>query len=165
MLKKLSTTILFCLISAFVFAQTAPRQVLSEQDINNFITNYDKIMQALNVLESKYDYLLKEIGTDFESMIKIRTIEMPPEIQNILRANGLGNNGFEKVMVIIQGLTVLQLEGDLNMLLAAGSPDPMYIEYLNQSINSLKPLKDSINSRDLALLNNRKTELFQFLFE
>ena len=166
MLKKLSTIILFCLISALAFAQTAPKQILSERDINNFIANYEKITEAIDTLGDKYDHIFAELedaDSEFDMLIKMRSIKMPPEIQNILKANGLGDNGFEKAMVIIQGIMVIFMEDEFASLAAESGADPEVAEYLQYVRDSIKPLKDSINSRDLALLNNKKAELLELL--
>ncbi len=167
MLKKLSTIILFCLIGSFAFAQTAPKQVLSEKDINNFIVNYKQIMAAFDALGDKYNYLFKDVEAKpgFESVIKMRSIAVPEEVQAILKKNGLGDNGFEKAMVIIQGTGVIFMEEDLNSLTNEAGSDPQITEYLKQARNGIKPLKDSINSKDFVLLNNKKDELFKLLNE
>ncbi|MCL2294213.1 MAG: hypothetical protein FWC36_05050 [Spirochaetes bacterium] len=147
MLKKLSAIMLFCLISSLAFAQTAPRQILSEKDINNFIANYEQIMDAFELLEDKYGYLFDEIdGTGAELMVKLRSVVVPEEIQEILRKNGLGDNGFEKAMLIIQGIRLAYME-----------------EYIKQIREAIRPLEDSIDSRDLALINSRRDELFELL--
>ena len=163
MFKKLATILLFCLISSFAFAQTAPRQVLSERDINNFIANYDRIMDAIDELGDKYDHLFAELGEadGLQALIRIRSIAVPAEIQNILINNGLGENGFEKAMVIIQAIGLIYMEEAIDGM--AGSTDPGVAEYIRELRNGIKPLRDSINNNDLALINRRKAELFRLL--
>jgi hypothetical protein len=165
MLKKLSVILLFCLISALAFAQTAPKQVLSEKDINNFIANYEQIMAAFDAMGDKYDYLFKEVSEapGFESIIKMRSIAVPAEIQDILRKNGLGDNGFEKAMIIIQGTGVIYMEEDIDSLTAETGKDPKMEEYLKEARAGVEPLKKSINSKDLDLIKNKKVELFELL--
>jgi len=165
MLKKFCTILLLCLISALAFAQTAQKQVLSEKDINGFITNYEHIMDAIDNLGDKYDYLFEGIDPNggFESLIKMRSIKVPSEVQDILKKNGLGENGFEKVMVIIMGTGVILMEEDLESLTAEAGSDPKIAEYLNQARGGIKTLKDSINSKDLALITSKKNELFATL--
>lgn len=168
MLKKLSTIILFCLIGALAFAQPAapaPKQLLSEKEINSFITNYKQIMAAFDTLGNKYDHLFKDIDEKggFESLLKMRKIAAPAEIQDVFKKNGLGNNGFEKAMVIIQGTMVILMEDDINSIEAEAGKDPKIAASIKEAKDEIKPLKDSINSKDLALLSNKKDELFKLL--
>ena len=165
MFKKLITIILFCFISALAFAQTAPKQILSEKEVNSFITNYKQIMATFDTLGSKYDYLFKDIDENggFESLIKIRKIAAPAEIQDILRKNGLGDNGFEKAMVIMHGVMVVLMEEHINAIAAESGTDPEVAASIKEARDEIKPLKDSINSKDLALLSNKKDELFKLL--
>ncbi|MCL2480529.1 MAG: hypothetical protein FWF38_02345 [Spirochaetaceae bacterium] len=167
MLKKLSAILLFCLISALAFAQTAPKQVLSEKDINSFIVNYKQIMEAFDLLGDKYDHIFEGIDTSegFSAMIKMRSVKVPEEIQNILKKNGLGDNGFEKAMVIIQGTGAILVEEDLENLNAEAGKDPRISEYIKEARAGIKPLKDSINSKDLDLIKSKKAELFKVLNE
>ena len=165
MLKKISTILLFCLISSLAFAQTAPKQVLSEKDINGFIKNYEQIMVAFDELGDKYDSLFADIDTSdgFNAMIKMRSIAVPAEIQDILKKNGLGDNGFEKAMVIIQGVGIIMMEEDFDSLNAEAVKDPKIAEYVKEAREDIKVLKDSIHTKDLALITNKKEELFKLL--
>ncbi|MCL2704998.1 MAG: hypothetical protein FWE72_02190 [Spirochaetaceae bacterium] len=165
MSKKITTILLFCLICTFAFAQTAQKQILSEKDINGFINNYEQIMDAIDNLGDKYDYLFEGIDPNggFESLIKMRSIKVPAEVQDILKKNGLGDNGFEKVMVIIMGTGVILMEDDLDSLAAEAATDPKIKEYLKQARDGIKTLKDSINSKDLDLISSKKNELFSTL--
>jgi len=168
MLKRLSIILLFCLVGVFAFAQTAAKQVLSEKDITSFITNYKQIMVAFDTLGDKYDHLFEGIDPNggFESMVKMRSIKVPAEIEDILRKNGLGNNGFEKSMIIIQGVGVLLMEEDLDMLTAdAASKDPKIAASIKEAREGMKILKDSINSKDIDLINKKKEELFTLIQE
>jgi len=162
-MKKITTILLLCFISSFAFAQAAPRQILSEQDINNFINNYDRIMDAIDELGDKYDYLFAELqeAEGFDAIIKLRSIVVPPEVQAILRSHGLGENGFEKAMVIIQGIGLLYMEDAINSM--AGNTEPGVAEYIKEIRDGIKPLKDSISNNDIALINRRKAELFRLL--
>jgi hypothetical protein len=165
MLKKIIAIIVFCLISTLAFAQTAPKQVLSAGDVNNFIANYDSIMDAFDTLGDKYDYIFKEVEhiPGFEKLIRMRTIAAPAAIQDILRKNGLGDNGFEKSMVIMQGIALILMEEDLDSLEAEAKNDPEVMEHVKQAKREIKPFKDSFNTRDIALINNKKNELFELL--
>ena len=165
MLKKLSAILLFSLISSLAFAQTAPKQVLSEKDVNGFITNYEQIMLAFDEIGDKYDYIFEGIDANdgFSAMIKMRSIAVPAEIQDILKKNGLGDNGFEKAMVIIQGVGVILMEEDFESLDAETAADPKIKEYIKQARADMKVLKDSIHSKDFALLTKKKDELLQLL--
>ena len=169
MFKKISIIIMLCLISSLTFAQTAPKQVLSEKDINNFITNYKKIMDAFDILDDKYSHLFDSIdeNSGFEGMIKMRSIKVPAEIQDIFRKNGLGDNGFEKVLIIIQGTMVVVMEDDIKSLSEKLEANKEWAETMAESIKqsreAVKTLKNSINNRDLALINSKKDKLIEIL--
>ena len=165
MLKKSTIIVLFCMISSFAFAQTAPKQVLSEKDLNGFIANYEKIMAAFDEIGDKYDDLFKGLdeGNGFSGLIKMRSIAVPQEIQDVLKKNGLGDNGFEKAMVIIQGFGVIGMEEDFDSLSEEAAKDPKIADYVKEARKDLKVLKDSIHTKDLALIANKKEELFNLL--
>jgi hypothetical protein len=148
-----------------LFAQSAPKKVLSSKDIDAFAANFETLNGDLDALGDKYEsvFAADENATPAEILAKLRTTKVPPEIQSILKKNGLGENGFEKLMVITIGFSALEMESYLNDQQAQYGSSPEFQPYLDKGMTQVKELKAAIHADDLALLTAKHDVLYPLL--
>ncbi|MDR1931601.1 MAG: hypothetical protein LBQ57_02145 [Spirochaetales bacterium] len=158
MVKKICG-ILFCLcIGVSAFAQARPKQVLAKADIDNFIKNFDAIQEVLDAHEEELSSLVKELnlaeGSELTAALaKIRGFSVSAALKSGLAQLGMGNNGFEKVMVILYGIATVILD---QMFQAMGSEEPEVTAMIEEQV---RPMKAAIHASDLSLLSSRAQEL------
>jgi hypothetical protein len=148
-----------------IFAQAAPKKVLSSKDVESFATNFEALNGDLDALGDKYDSLFAtdENASPSEILIKLRSTKVPQEIQAILKKNGLGENGFEKLMIITIGFSALEMETYLNEQQAQYGNSPEIQPYIDQGMTQVKELKAAIHKDDLALLESKHDLLYPLL--
>lgn len=156
-MKRIAFIICIAVLTSGVFAQEA-KAILTAQDIDIVVRNYSSIDAELDMIDEEYDGLL-----DFESdgilnpgfITQLRAIKVPESYQAVFRKFGLGNNGLEKIIVIMIGTTIVSLESMLGEFIA-------YPEMDNKAAETglfLSMLKSSIHASDLALIKSRFSEL------
>ena len=107
MFNRTFTALSLLLIAATAFAQQAPKKVLSQADINAFNQHIEAINRDLESVESPIDIMeinpmAMDEGNDLTAYItNMRNTPASPAVQAIFRKYGLGDNGFEKYLVIL----------------------------------------------------------------
>jgi hypothetical protein len=139
--------------------QNVPK-VLSSTDIDAFIANFNKIDIELSALGDKYDELFSGPEDSSPAVLSaaIHSSEVPPEVQSVFRKYGLGNNGFEKVMVITLGFTLLEMD-DMLALQAKDGQSADVKASIDAALDQIKGMKSAIHSSDLALVDARREQL------
>ena len=164
MLKKIFIAAFLVCIGVFAFAQAQPKAILSKADVDTFVKNYAKINEILD----SYDAELSSLDTDFSGMAgktitdminKARNFSVSAKLRGDLAKFGLGNNGFEKCMVIIYGMTAIYME---EILKGVGGGDNS--KEVNDMIkNQINPMKAAIHAGDFKLITAQKDALIALL--
>ncbi len=168
MTKRLfALTVFFC-VASLVFAQaSAPKKVLTSKDIDIFVANYPAIEADFAALGDKYDKLLEpemdmnmSMDDSFSSAVsRARATKVPAEISAILKKHGLGDNGFEKIMVISYGFMTLEWERAIDEQLSAPGMTPEMKSYMAGASEPVYEMKKTIHKDDLALISTKRTAL------
>jgi hypothetical protein len=151
-------------MGAAAFAQAQPKAVLAKSDIDSFIKNYTEIVTTIDAHESEFSSLTTDLETQegaglTAALLKIRGVSVPKDLRAALSGFGLGNNGFEKVMVILYGAGCLYME---NILADLGAQENA--EFSKEILkNQVNPMKAAIHTNDLSLIAARFTELLPLL--
>ena len=175
MMKKIIASVLLFSLAFASFAQTAPKKVLSAKDVDAFIANHAAIESDLEALGDKYDKYFNIPGMDQEdpqnaaapgsvpdmsaAINALRATKVPAEVQAIMQKHGMGDNGFEKYIVISYGFGALYLEKMLKMQSTAQAQTPEMKPYLDQAQQSVAQMKATVHSSDLALVSARLDDL------
>lgn len=165
-IKRICIIAAFVCISGFVFAQTLPKAVLSEVDVDSFIENFDDILNALNECADESFSFMQEIflqiiqGKDTAAEIaKLRNLPASAELRKELACFGLEDNAFEKCVVFLYGIHAVYLEQQL----ASVGTEERNSERVAQGGDILKILKAAFHSDDLALISLRKDEILAII--
>jgi len=159
MKKKICFLAVFICLTFFAFAQ--PKAVLSASDIDAFIKNYTEIGSTLEA----YEDALSSINVDVsnlegkaitDAINKARGFAVPAELRTKLASFGLGNNAFEKCVVIIYGMASIFMEEFVAAFEEEMGINEQSAEVRKQTID---PIKAAIHANDLKLISSRKTEL------
>lgn len=155
----------FVLCSTALFAENSPEKVLVAADVDAFVANFDELNADLETLGDKYNNLFESSESDSPTdiMTKIRSVKVPVEIQSILRKHGLGENGFEKVMIITIGFAALEMESILKTQQGGEDNSVEAKANIDKSIADVSKLKAAINSDDLALIASKRDTLYPVL--
>jgi hypothetical protein len=168
--RILAAIMMLCLVCAS-FAQTAPKKILSAKDVDAFIANHAAIETDLEALGDKYDKYFDIPGVnpapnqggavpDMAAEINaLRATKVPAEVQSIMQKHGMGDNGFEKYIVISYGFGALYLEKMLKMQSASQAQTPEMKPYMDQAQQRVAQMKATVNSSDLALVSARLDDL------
>lgn len=154
MKKLLSLSLFLFFVGVVAFTQTAPSKILDTSDIEVFIENYESIDASMTILDDYLDDYYSEFDGPKEMIEQIRSKKTPPEIQDIMIANGLGPDGFEKMIIIILSVGAFYME-DLFFSQGLEMNDNFNSEYglelqsIKEEINSLK---SSVHTDDLKLI-------------
>jgi hypothetical protein len=171
-IRKAGITIVLCFAGVFAFAQTQPRQILSTKDLDSFMKNFEEITDILD----EYDEDLEEFtnamvglrGEDLTAgLIKLRNSPVPSELQTALVKQGMGSNGFEKIIVILYSLSVAGVENRLEEAAAenSGETDEGDDDYPVEAfiLEQLASLKKAIHGSDFSLISSRFEDLFPLI--
>jgi len=164
MIKRLSAIFVVLCLAALSFAQApAAKKILTAKDVDVFVAKYPAIEADFEALGDKYDDLLSPdmddtSAMDFGSVIaQARATKVPAEITAILRKHGLGDNGFEKIMVITFGFMTLEWERVMNEQLSDPAMTPEMKSYMAGASEQVNEMKASIHKDDLALISSKRT--------
>ncbi len=170
MKRTLAVFAVACFAALALTAQTAPKKVLTGKDIDVFVENFDKIESELNALGDKYeDYFKTEIEPEDGQMPSpgktialMRAKEVPAEVKAVFKRHGLGDNGFEKIIVISAGFGALEMESAIRSQEQEYAEFPDMATYLEAAKSQVAELKASVHKDDLSLLSSRADELRGF---
>ena len=166
MFKKTLSVLIFICACTLVFAQTAPKKVLSVKDIDGFIKNYAAMDSEFTALGNMYENLI-EPGTEEETLgsaiTRARTTKAPPEIQAIIKKYGFGDNGFEKIMVITFGCSALEMDRAMDEQTAGIEMTPEMKGYLDTAKAQIAEMKAAFDPADLKLIQSKQDEIITLL--
>lgn len=165
MKRTLAVVVFVCLVAAGIAAQTAPKKILSGKDIDAFVSNFDAIERDFDALGDKYDeYFMTGSGQDAAAspsatIAMMRAKAVPEEVKAILKKHGLGDNGFEKMIVISAGFGALEMDSSIAAQEQEYADYPEMTTYLDAAKKQVAELKASIHKDDLSLLSARSSAL------
>lgn len=171
-MKKVFIFIALVLAFTQLSAQAAPKKVLTAKEVGSFISNKTALEADLEALGDSYDeYFESAYGDSEESMstdpavafAELRSIKIPSEVQAIMKKHGLGDNGFEKFIVITYGFAALYLEKQIDTQLAGQEITPEMKPYVEQMKLVASQMKQGIHTSDLSLISARYDELGKVL--
>ncbi len=152
--------------AAPALAQTAPAKVLSPADVSAYASNFNAIQEEMDALGDKYDdyfpdaFDVEDENADLSaSFRRLRTLNPPAEIAAILKKNGLGNNGFEKFVVISYCIGIAAMESSFDLYAAQYAGNAEMMAYFEESKKNLEAMKGAVNPADLKLVASRLGEL------
>lgn len=157
--------VFLCCVGIFAFGQSAPAQKLEASDINSFLKNYDAIQASMAALDYDLDNVLADVEGPQEMLNHFRNNETPKEIQDIMRVNGFGSDGLEKITIIIISASGFNLEDmflsngiDLNDI--SGHEHSSELKEFRDEIDTVREL---VHPEDLALIRGRTAEIMQVI--
>ncbi len=157
-MKKVVSLSLVLFLCVAAFAQNPPR-VLAQKDIDAFVANFVAINADIDALGDKYDEFFNS-GDEDASMEKfyaaIHSAKVPAEVAAIFRKYGLGDNGFEKAMVISVGFSALESEGTLKQQIEESGMDGAEFR---EAFDWIASIKATMHKDDLALVNTNRDAL------
>ena len=157
MTKKICITVCLVLVGAFAFAQAQPRAVLSKADIDNFVKNYAAIDEVMSSLPSGDTDIKMDDNEDIgASVAKARNAKIPADASAKLARLGLGNNGFEKCIVISFGTTAVFSE---EMFKAFAESGLDMNEGGSDFMKNIAAMKAAIHINDYNLIKSRIDDL------
>jgi hypothetical protein len=172
MQKKIVFVLELVFLCCAVFAEGTPKKVLSARDVDAFIANNEAITADLDRLGDKYnDYFdvaaLEGSAADPAevrmAIANLRATKVPGEVQSVFKKNGMGDNGFEKYIVIVYGYGSLYFDKMLREQLAGKPVTPEMRPYVDQAAASVDIMKASVHKDDLSLLSSRLNDLIAIL--
>lgn len=157
-MKKVVSLSLILFLCAAAFAQNPPR-VLAQKDVDAFVANFAAINADIDALGDKYDEFFS--GGDEDAGIEqfyaaIHSSKVPAEVAAIFKKYGLGDNGFEKAMVISVGFSALESEGTLKQQIEESGMDGAEFE---GAFGWIASIKTTLHKDDLALVNSNRDAL------
>lgn len=172
-MKKFLSFAVFVLVlcSLSVAQTTAPKKVLTAKDIDIFVAKYPAIEADFEALGDKYDDLLDtdigdpSLGSFGAAIAQARATKVPAEIAAILKKHGLGENGFEKIMVISFGFVSLEMENVVKEQVNAPGMTSEMKSYMDGALMQVNEMKASIHKDDLALIASKRAGIAEVLGE
>jgi hypothetical protein len=149
--------------------QSAPKKILSAREVGSFISEKSAIEEDLGALGNKYDDYFADMdagSTDeanpdpLAAFGKLRAMKIPAEIQDVMKKHGLGDNGFEKYIVITYGFGALYLERQIDAQLTGQEITPEMKPYVDQMRLVATQMKAGVHASDINLISDRYDDLF-----
>ena len=164
MVKKICIALVLTGMCVFAFAQAGPKAILSKGDVDSFIKNYEAIQETLEKHSEEFsslelDFSNMEGKSITDAVKKVRAFPVPAPLRGELAKFGLGNNAFEKCMVIIYSISVVFMEEMFNSMGGAAGNAEIAAVIKNQ----VDPIKAAIHSNDMKLITSRKDELLPLM--
>ena len=158
MIKKICLlAVLLNFSVVLAFSQAQQKKVLSDNDVKNYIKNYDKIQSVMETYSDEIESYVDPLETDsFKGAIKLKNAVVSKEMQNELSQLGLGNNAFEKVIVLMFGTSVILIQ---QMMPAEAMEDEMEDEMMKE----INAIKNAINPDDLKMINKYSEDLMELM--
>ena len=157
MTRKICLAVCLVFVGAIAFAQVQPRAVLSNADIDNFVKNYTAISEIMDSLPSADTDIKTNDDEDIRaSVAKARGAKIPADVSARLARLGLGNNAYEKCIVISFGMTAAFTEEMVNAMVASGMDTN---EGLSDFRKKIEEMKSSLHANDYNLIKSRIDDL------
>ncbi len=175
MIRKKLCAFALLVLASVAFAQTAPKKILTSRDIDTFIAEYEGIEADLSALNGNYDdYFADTALVDSEgspvspdairsSIAKLRATQLPSEVVAVFKNHGLGDNGFEKYVVIGYGTAIMYFDEAMKEQFAAAGDDPETQAYVDQANVTVDAMRSCLHADDLSLVSLRYAELSSVL--
>lgn len=169
MAMKFRSLVVLLLLGAMLFGQTAPKKVLAAGDVDSFITNFSAMSAEFDALGNSYEDLIppgaaEEDGISYSSLIaQVRATAVPSEVKAILKKYGLGENGFEKIMVITLGCTALEMDRIVTLQSSDPSVPQEMKGYFDGAKSQIAEMKSAIHPDDLALIKSKLATIIELL--
>lgn len=164
--KKCVFFVLSVLLCATVFAQTAPKKVLTAKDVDVFVAKFEAINAEFEALGDKYDNLIgdQDGQTSFSAVLaQTRSVTVPAEIQTILKKHGFGDNGFEKFMVISLGCSALEMERVMDEEMKGVEITAEMKPYFETAKVQITEMKAAFHPDDLKLIKAKQDKIITLL--
>jgi hypothetical protein len=156
--KALITLALFC-TGAAAFAQTQPQAFLSKSDIDIFAENSGKIREILDAHKEEFFSLQDEMAARGYPIEEAFTMILEFPVSAKLRAElsgfGLGNTGYEKIIVIYLGTTFAVWEQIVAEELA-GQEEAPQVAGIRERMARMAAM---MHADDLSLISSRVEDL------
>ena len=157
MTRKICLAVCLVFVGAIAFSQVQPRAVLSNADITNFVKNYAAISEIMDSLPSADTDIKMNDDEDIRASVeKARGAKIPADVSARLARLGLGNNAYEKCIVISFGMTAAFTEEMVNAMVASGMDTD---EGLSDFRKRIEEMKAAIHSNDYNLIKSRMDDL------
>jgi len=152
------------LVSTAVYAQSVPAKILTQHDIDNFCSNFEQIQNELAQIGDRYNDLFA--SEDFEggigqSIRSARALTMPTEIQDLFSRNGLGSNGFEKMLVITFAISSIEMQKTVAEQREMYTDIPEIEEYMKDFEQQIHDIRSEIHADDLLLVSANYARLLE----
>lgn len=148
--------------------QAAPKKILTAKEVGSYIANKKAIEADLEALGDKYSEYFEDIEVESPEASNVdpavafadmRAMKIPAEIQAVMKKNGLGDNGYEKFLVITYGFGALYFERQIDAQLAGQTASPEMKPFIDQMKLAAAQMKAGVHSSDLALISARYDDL------
>lgn len=152
----LITLLLTVILSGNLFAQTAPKCNITDEDVKNFIINFKNITEAFNEIDADIDADNADSMSDI-----IALMSSVPEVDAVLKQYGISEgNRVAKFVTILYSIMYITTKEQLDQ-------NPEAVEaYRNQGVDlyaQLKVIKNELNDDDLKVVENNKAALIELL--
>ncbi len=159
MFKKVCVCALIVLsaCAAMVCAAEPPKKYLSEADVQAFLKNFRQIEKDFEALGESYEEILdiSEDGSDAgypASLASLLAVDVPADVERILKKNGLSSPSFAKYMVISYSIMILYMEKGMKEQQVQYASMPEVAQSLDQAMAEIETMKKEIHPSDLALV-------------
>ena len=155
----------FVLVSSFVVAQAKPAKILSASDITAMVNHGEAIADELDAVEMPVDWTAASImnleeGDDLVTYVNnLRKTPVSAEVLAIFKKYGLGDNGFEKYIVMTIAISTEVTRAELEEVKALYALMPEGAAFTADLDTLVLRLEQSIHPADLALVRSRIGEL------
>jgi hypothetical protein len=150
----LSICVSFLLIP--LFAQTAQKQMLTEETLMNFIGYFDSIMMSLEPYQEAVSALNNRIdGSQGAIIPQLMALEVPSEIDQVFIDHGMHENGFKKMFLISTCFSIAEVEAAVTFGIDHAK-NPKVKNQFQENLNALNLLKMDIHPSDLLLIKSNR---------
>lgn len=157
-------------VSTLAVAQTQVTKILSASDITAMINHGDAIADELDAVEVPVDwtaaaFMNMEEGDDLVTyMNNLRKTPVSAEVRAIFRKYGLGDNGFEKYIVMTIAISTEVTRAELEEVKALYAMMPEGESFTIDLDKMLVRMEETVHPADLQLVRSRLGEL-EFMTE
>lgn len=157
-------------VSTLAVAQTQVTKILSASDITAMINHGEAIADELDAVELPLDWTAASImdleeGDDLVTYVNnLRKTPVSAEVRAIFRKYGLGDNGFEKYIVMTIAISTEVTRAELEEVKALYAMMPEGESFTIDLDKMLVRMEETVHPADLQLVRSRLGEL-EFMAE